>query len=296
MRIVIGGASGFIGGALTRRLTDDGHEVVRLVRQSPTGPAEFRWDPAAGELDPKALAGADAVVNLAGAGVGDKRWTDSYKRVIRDSRIDSTVTVSRALAKATAGPKILLNASAIGFYGDRGDEVLTEDSAAGDGFLADVARTWEAATESAEDAGVRVCHLRTGLVFGPGGGMLTPLRRLFKAGAGGRIGSGKQFQSWISLADAVSAIAFLAAADVSGAVNLTGPTPVRNIELTRALAEVLHRPALVPAPAFALKIALGGFASEVLSSARVMPTVLTEAGFQWAHPTVIDAIRGAVDG
>jgi uncharacterized protein (TIGR01777 family) len=294
MRIVIGGAGGYIGGALVARLKQDGHDVVRLVRRTPVGSDEVRWDPAAGELDRAALAGADVAVNLAGAGVADKRWTRAYKRVISASRVDSTVTLSHAVAAAKDGPKTLLNASAIGYYGDRGDAVLDEDSAPGDDFLADVCRAWEAATESAEDAGVRVCHLRTGLVLGPRGGMLKPLLPLFKAGAGGRIGNGRQYQSWISLADEVSAIAFLATADVAGPVNLTGPEPVRNSELVKALADALHRPALVPAPAFALKVVLGGFASDVLGSIRAMPAVLAKAGFSWQHPTVDAAVRWAV--
>jgi len=295
MRLIVAGSSGYIGTALVAQLRQDGHEVVRLVRRTPTGPFEVGWNPAADELDRAALTGADVAINLAGVGVGDRRWTAKFKQEIRTSRVDSTVTLSHAVAEATGGPRTLLNASAIGFYGDRGDEELDERSSPGDGFFPDVCRTWEAATQAAEDAGVRVCHLRTGLVVGPAGGLMKKLVPLFKAGLGGTLGNGRQYQSWISLADEVAAIRFLAASgDIAGAVNLTGPTPVRNKEFTQALAAAVHRPAVVPAPGFGLRLVLGEFATNVVESTRVMPRVLTEAGFIFTHTNVSSALQWAV--
>jgi uncharacterized protein (TIGR01777 family) len=296
MRVIVAGSSGYIGTALVTALRQQGHEVVRLVRRTAAGSDEVSWNPAANELDRAALTGADVAVNLAGVGVGDKRWTDAYKREIRASRVDSTVTLSRALAAVEDGPRTLLNASAIGYYGDRGDEELDERSAPGEGFFPDLCRTWEAATQAAEDAGIRVCHLRTGLVFGPGGGMLKPLVALFKAGLGGRLGNGRQFQSWVSLADEVGAIRFLMDAEVAGPVNLTGPAPVRNAEFAKALAAVLHRPAVLPVPKFGLRLALGEFAGSAVESQRVLPRVLNEAGYPFRHTDVSSALRWAVSG
>lgn len=295
MRIVIAGSSGLIGTALVDRLRNDGHEVIRLVRRTPGGPDELRWSPGGDGLDPAALTDADVAINLAGAGVGDKRWTEDYKRRIRTSRVDSTVTLSRAAAVAANGPQVLLNASAIGYYGDRGDEVLDENSPAGDGFLPDVCRAWESATQAAEDAGVRVCHLRSGLVLSGNGGLLGRMVPLFKAGIGGKLGDGRQYMSWISLADEISAIRFLMTADhVSGAVNLTGPEPVTNAEFTRVLGRVLRRPTLLPAPKAAIRLALGQFSEDVLSSARVRPAALIDAGFRHEHADVAAAVRWAV--
>ena len=297
MRIIVAGASGYIGTALVADLRRDDHDVVRLVRRTPRGPDEVGWKPAAGELDAAALAGADVAVNLCGVGVGDRRWTEGYKRLILSSRVESTVALSRALASMTDGPRTLLNASAIGFYGDQGDRVLDESSPPGEGFFPDVCRTWEAATHNAEDAGVRVCHLRTGLVVGPGGGLMKRLVPLFRAGLGGKLGSGRQYQSWISLADQVGAIRFLAGRpDIAGPVNLTAPTPVTNAEFTKALAAAVRRPAVVPAPGFGLRIVLGEFAGNVTDSARVMPTVLTGAGYRYEHPDVSIALQWAVGG
>lgn len=294
MRIIIAGSSGFIGTALTDRLRSDGHEVVRLVRRTPQRLDEVSWHPAAGDLDPAALAGADVAVNLAGAGVGAKRWTDAYKQEILSSRVDSTVTLSRAIAVADPRPPVLLNASAIGFYGDRGDEVLDENSGPGDGFFADVCRAWEAGTQAAEEAGVRVCNLRTGLVVGPGGGMMKRLVPLYKAGIGGPLGNGRQYQSWVSLADEIGAIVFLMTAQLAGPVNLTGPTPVPNAVLSGALGKALRRPALLPAPRFGLKIVLGEFAGNALESARVVPHVLLDAGYEFIHSDIDRAMRWAV--
>jgi uncharacterized protein (TIGR01777 family) len=252
------------------------------------------WNPAAGDLDTADLIGADVAVNFAGTGVGDKRWTDSFKREILSSRVDSTITLSRALAAAEDGPRVLLNASAIGFYGDRGDEVLDEDSAPGDGFFPDVCRAWEAATQSAEEAGVRVCNLRSGLVVGPGGGMLKRLVPFYKAGVGGPLGNGRQYQSWVSLADEIGAIRFLMTAELSGPVNITGPAPVPNAVFSDALGKALHRPSLLPAPKFGLKLVLGEFADNTLESARVVPRALLDAGYEFVHPDVDRALRWAV--
>ncbi len=295
MRIVVGGSSGLIGSALVRRLQADGHEVVRLVRRTAAGSDEVSWSPTDGALDPAALAGADVAINLAGAGVGDHRWTDAYKEIIRRSRVDSTVTLSRAIAAAGNGPRVLLNASAIGYYGSRGDEVLTEQSTPGDSFLSDVARAWESGTQAAEEAGVRVCNLRSGLVLSAAGGLLERVTQLFRYGIGGKLGGGKQFMSWVSLADEISAIKFLMTHDdVAGPVNLTGPEPVRNSEFTKVLGELMRRPTVFPAPAFGIRIVLGQFSEDVLASIRAVPSVLTDAGFVHQHPDVRAALQWAL--
>ncbi len=297
MRIIAAGVSGFIGTALLDRLTSDGHDVVRLVRRTTQAPGEITWSPGEGALDARALAGADAVINLAGAGVGDHRWTTAYKREILRSRVDATTTIAHAIAGLPAAdrPGVLLNASAIGYYGSRGIGELSEESPPGDGFLPDVCRAWESATTTAEDAGVRVCHLRTGLVLGKGGGVLGRMLPLVKAGVGGKLGSGHQIMSWISLADEVGAIMFLLDHDIAGAVNLTGPAPVSNIEFTHALGEVVGRPTVLPVPGIALKVALGEFSSDVLSSANVLPKALLGAGFAHQHADVTAALRWATD-
>lgn len=295
MRIAVTGASGLIGTALVPALREDGHDVVRLVRHSPGAPDEIEWDPTAGKLDPDALAEVDAVVHLSGAGVGDSRWTASYKQTILRSRVDTTTTLAEALAAAPPRPRVLLSGSAVGWYGDTGDTVVDETAPAGKGFLAGVCRAWEGATAAAEEAGVRVAHLRTGLVCSRDGGLLGRLSPLVKLGAGGRLGSGRQYQPWISLRDEVDAIRFLLTADVSGPVNLTGPEPVRQADFVAAMAEVLHRPAVVPAPAFALRIALGQFADEgVLIGQRAVPAVLTAHGFRFSHTDVRAALRWSV--
>lgn len=291
------GASGFLGTRLVDRLTGDGHQVTRLVRRPPRTPDERRWDPAAGQLDPAVVAGADTVVNLAGAGVGDKRWTDDYRRVIRSSRVDSTTTLAVTIAGLPAAdrPGVLLNSSAVGWYGDTGDRVVEEDAPAGEGFLADVCRVWEAATRPAEDAGVRVVRLRTGLPLHRDGGLLKPQLLPFKLGIAGRLGSGRQWLPWISLRDWLDATVFLlTAGEVAGPVNVVGPNPVTNAEFTRELARQLHRPAIVPIPALALKVALGGFAQEALTSTRVLPAVLTRTGFGWTLPALPAALHAAL--
>ncbi|MEV4766741.1 TIGR01777 family oxidoreductase [Micromonospora chokoriensis] len=298
MRILLAGASGFLGTRLADRLTADGHQITRLVRRPPRTPDERQWNPSAGQLDPAAVAEADAVVNLAGAGVGDKRWNDDYRRLIRTSRVDSTTTLATTVAGLSADdrPRVLLNSSAVGWYGNTGDRAVEEDAPAGEGFLADVCRVWEAATRPAEDAGVRVVRLRTGLPLHRDGGLLKPQLLPFKLGIAGRLGSGRQWLPWISMEDWLDATRFLLTHDeISGPVNVVGPNPVTNAEFTRELARQLHRPAIVPIPALALKVVLGGFAHEALTSTRVLPSVLTRAGYPYHHPTLPTALTAALN-
>jgi len=292
MRIVVGGSSGFIGTALVDRLRAAGHDIVRLVRRDSAAPDEVTWRPSVAPLDPSTVDGADAVVNLAGVGVGTHRWNAAFKALIRASRVNSTEALAAAVAAAKAPPRVLLNASAVGFYGDTGDREVDESGPAGDGYFPDVCRAWEAATEAAEAAGIRVAHLRTGLVLGPGGGLLKPLLPLYRFGLGGPLGNGRQWMPWISLADEVAAIEFLLTADaVTGAVNLTGPAPVTNREFARTLSRVLHRPAVLPVPAFALRIAVGEFGAEAVRSQRVLPAVLAGAGYRFQHADLESALR-----
>lgn len=291
------GASGFLGTRLADRFTADGHQVTRLVRRPSRSADEQRWNPSGGQLDPSLVAGADAVVNLSGAGVGDRRWTDDYRRVIRTSRVDTTGTLASTIAglPVTDRPKVLVNASAVGWYGNTGDRVVEEDAPAGDGFLADVCRVWEAATRPAEDAGVRVVRLRTGLPLHRDGGLLKPQLLPFKLGIAGRLGSGRQWLPWIAMTDWLSVVTFLLDRDdLAGPVNGVGPAPVTNADFTKELARQLHRPAIIPIPAVALKIALGGFAQEALTSARVLPGVLSGAGFDYRHPDLPGALHAAL--
>ena len=296
MRVAITGASGLIGTALSTSLTAAGHDVVAMVRR-PAGPGEIEWNPATGSLDPAALEGLDAVVHLAGAGIGDKRWSDAYRKEILDSRVLSTTLLAERMAASSSGPKVLLSGSAIGYYGASDDRALDEASPVGDGFLADVCRQWEAATEPASRAGVRVAHLRTGIVLTPKGGALKKLLPLFKLGVGGRFGNGRQWQSWISIDDEVGAIRHLLTADVEGAVNLTAPNPVTNREFTKVLAEVLRRPALFPVPAFGPKLLLGSDLADALlfTGQRVVPSVLQHSGYSFEHATLEAALRALLD-
>ncbi len=285
MRIGITGASGLIGSALTTHLQQQGHETVAFVRREPRSTSEISWQPGT-DLDPGRLSGLDAIVHLAGAGVGDKRWTDSYKEVIRSSRVDGTKTIARAMAAADDGPRVLVSGSAIGYYGDTGDRLTDETGPQGDGFLAGVVRDWEAAAAPAVDAGVRVAFARTGLVVSSDGGAWQRLFPIFRAGLGGKLGSGKQYWSAISLTDEVRALTWLLNNDVEGPVNLVGPHPVTNAEVTRVMGEVLGRPTILPVPAFALKAVLGEFAEDTLASQRIDPAVLRSNGFTWLQPDI----------
>ncbi|WP_225754633.1 TIGR01777 family oxidoreductase [Actinotalea sp. Marseille-Q4924] len=291
MRVVVAGSHGLIGSALVDHLRDGGHDVRRLVRRPARGPQEISWDPDADRLDPADLAGADAVVNLGGAGVGDHRWTAAYRRTILQSRTRPTALLARTLADSAEGPRVLLQGSAVGFYGDRGQEVLTEASDGGTGFLADVVRAWEASTAPAEEAGVRVAHLRTGIVMSRSGGSFGRLLPLLRLGVGGPLGNGRNHWPWITLVDQVRAVEHLLTAAVSGAVNVVGPHPVPQAEVVRAVARELHRPAVVPVPRFALRLAVGEFADDILASQRVLPTVLLDSGFTFRHADVASAAR-----
>jgi uncharacterized protein (TIGR01777 family) len=289
MKIVVAGSHGLIGTALVGRLRRDGHAVQRLVRRAAAGPGEISWDPTHGRLDPGALEGAGAVINLAGAGVGDKRLTPAYQREVRTSRTSSTGLLAQTMARLDRPVPVLLQASGIGAYGDQGDDVLDETSPLGDSFFAGVVRDWEAAAAPAVEAGVRVAYLRTGIVLTPAGGAVQRMLPFLRLGVGGPLGSGRQYWSWITLADEVRAIVHLLHADVSGPVTLAAPNPATNAEMTRELARALHRPAVVPVPAAALRIVLGGFSSEVLGSIRAVPSVLTASAFRWQHPTTAEA-------
>jgi uncharacterized protein len=294
VKIAVTGSSGLIGSALLPVLRDDGHTVLRLVRRPPAAADEVRWDPDRHELDPAVLAETDAVVNLAGAGIGDKRWSGERKKAILDSRVNATETVAAALAAEPRDGRVLLSGSAIGWYGDTGDTAVDETAPAAGDFLAEVTRRWEDATGLASEAGVRVALLRTGLVCGPGG-LLGKLVPLVKLGLGGPLGSGRQWWSWISLADEVGAIRHLLTADVSGPVNLTGPAPLTNRDFTKTLGRVLHRPVIAPpVPAAVLRLVVGEFADVgIVAGQRVLPRVLEQTGYQFRHDTAEKALRWA---
>jgi uncharacterized protein (TIGR01777 family) len=296
MRVVVTGSSGLIGTSLVTRLHATGNEVVRLVRRRPRAGDEVFWNPGHDQIDLDGLGHVDGAVHLAGAGVGDHRWTDSYKRTIRDSRIQGTRTLVRALLACDRKPAVLVSGSGVGFYGSRGDEELTERSPGGQGFLADLVRDWEAETEPATLAGIRVALARTGLVLSPRGGALGRLLPLLRLGVAGPLGDGRQWWPWITLDDEVTALQFLLRGDLSGPVNLTAPSPVRNRELIAALGRALHRPTLLPAPAAILRLVLGEFADEVLGSQRVLPGRLLGAGFRFRHETIDAAARWVADG
>ncbi|MDH6139059.1 MULTISPECIES: TIGR01777 family oxidoreductase [Kitasatospora] len=301
MRIAVTGSSGLIGSALVRSLLADGHDVLRLVRHrtglgvQPDGSVGVGWNPVRGEVDLAGLAGTGAVVHLAGAGVADHRWTDAYRQRIRDSRVQGTLTLANALTRLDTPPSVLVSASAVGYYGQTGDRVIDETAPPGDDFLAGVCVEWEGAARPAAEAGIRVVHPRTGLVLSADGGAGARLFPLFRLGLGGRLGSGEQYWSFISLADQVAALRFLIdCEELSGPVNLTAPQPVTNAELTRALGRVLGRPTVLPVPEWALRLVLGDMAIEVVGSHRVLPHKLLTAGFRFAHPQVADALRAAV--
>jgi uncharacterized protein len=296
MRVVVAGSSGMIGTALVAHLRASGHEVLRLVRREPAAPDERGWDPPAGRIDPGTFDGVDAVVNLNGSPQRPQRWSGAVKQAMRDSRIVPT----EVLAAATAEHRVpvLVSASGINYYGDTGDRAVDESAPAGTrGFLTAITRDWEAATRAAEEGGARVVRVRTGLVLSARGGLLGTLRPLFAFALGGKLGSGRQYMSCISLDDHVRAIAAaLERADLRGPVNAVCPEPVTNAEFTSALAEVVHRPAMFTAPAFGMKLVLGEAADELaLTSLRVVPRVLEEAGFAFRHPTVRDALAATAE-
>jgi uncharacterized protein (TIGR01777 family) len=299
LHVLVTGSSGLVGSALVPALERAGHQVTALVRRAPaTGEAE--WHPEAGTIDRAAVGAADAIVHLAGAGVGEKRWSPDHKRNVLESRVKGTTLLSETIARLPEGerPRVFVSGSAVGYYGDRGGEVLTERSAPGAGFLADVATHWEAATVAAEDAGVRVVHLRSGIVITANGGAMGRMIPLFRLGLGGRLGSGKQYWSWVSLADEVGLIMHALDVDaVRGPMNATGPEPVTVAELTRALARVLHRPAALAVPAVALRVVMGRqMAFEmVLGGQRAIPEVARSTGYSFQHADVWSAF-GAVLG
>jgi len=301
MKIVVTGSSGLIGSALVRVLGSEGdgraHEVLRLVRREATADDEISWDPAAGRgPDPQRLQGVDAAINLAGAGLGDHRWSDGYKKEILESRRSSTRLLTEALASLDPKPSVVLSGSAIGFYGDTGDRFVDEDAPAAHDFAATVANEWEASAVAASDAGIRTVFLRTGIVLSTKGGALGKVLPLFKAGVGGRLGSGHQYISWIARPDHIAAMRFLLDAnDVSGPVNLTAPNPVTNREYTKAIATALHRPALFPAPSLALKAVLGEFAGNVVGGQRVLPKRLLDAGFEFGYSEIGPALQALVE-
>ena len=294
MKVAVSGASGLIGSALIPALREGGHDIVQLVRRAARAPDEVSWDPAAGTVDAALLQGVDAAVHLSGASIGGRPWTASYKRVIWDSRVLSTQTVSDALARLEPKPRVLVCASGVDYYRDS-DQPQDESSAAGTGFLPDLVKAWEGAADPARRAGIRVVHSRNGLVVASKGGAFGPLFRIFRLGLGGRLGSGHQYWSFISLEDEVRAVMyFLEHEEMSGPVNATAPNPVTNAELTRALAHAVRRPAVVSVPSPVLRTALGGLAAPLLSSHRVVPAKLGRAGFDFRDPTIDQALRAAL--
>ncbi|MEU6543711.1 TIGR01777 family oxidoreductase [Streptomyces sp. NPDC046859] len=296
-RIVVAGSSGLIGAALVRSLVADGHEVVRLVRRAPRAADEVRWDPEGGEVASEVLAGCDAVVNLAGANVGARRWTEAYKQSLRRGRVRGTAALASAMAALKPGerPRAFVNGSAIGYYGESGERAVDESSPPGGGFLPELCVEWEAAAAPAREAGVRTVFVRTGLVVAREGGAWGRLFPLFRAGLGGPLGDGRQYWSFVSLHDEVAAIRHLLDAEEwSGPFNVTAPEPVTNREITAAMGRVLHRPALLPVPAPVLRTVLGEMAGDVLGSQRVLPKRLLESGFTFAFPDIEGAIRAAL--
>lgn len=294
MKIAITGSTGLIGTALTRSLRADGHEVVRLVRRPSRAGDEVEWDPSRQYVDVSGLYGCEAVVHLAGAGIADHRWTDAYKKEIRDSRVLGTSAIAEAVASLDSPPKVLVSGSAIGYYGDTGDRPVDESAPPGEGFLPSVCVEWEDAASAASDAGVRTVFPRTGLVVAREGGAWGRLFPIFRAGLGGRLGDGRQYWSFISLHDHVAALRHLIDTEsLSGPVNLTAPEPATNREVTAAMGRVLHRPAIFPVPSAALKLVLGDLSEDVLGSQRVLPSRLLESGFTFAFPKIDESIVAA---
>lgn len=295
MKVAITGSSGLVGRALSKRLESEGHEVFALVRGRPKGNSQLEWNPATGQINLDKLIEMDAIVHLAGENIADKKWTDKQKALIHSSRVNSTRKLSQTLALAVqkgGGPKVFITASAIGFYGGRGEEVLTESSDQGTGFLASLCKDWEEATKPAEAVGVRVAHARISMVLSTEGGALGKLLPIFDFGAGGNIGDGKQYMSWIDIDDLSAALVFLLTSKISGSVNMAAPNPVPNAEFTKILANVLQRPAFLPVPPFALRLMMGELADELLlASQRVMPEVLQSSGFVFTYPDLESSLR-----
>ena len=290
-RIAVTGSTGLIGNALVGHLKAEGHTVQRLVRRPALTPEEVTWDPKKGTVDLAALEGVDAIIHLAGANVGDKRWSKKYRAEILNSRLLGTTTIASAVN--TLKPSLFICASAMGYYGETGNRAVIESDRPGNDFLATVCKEWEGAADLVSD--VRTVKLRTGLVLDPADGALGKMLPLFRFGLGGKLGSGKQWWSWITLHDVIRAITFAIENDISGPINLTSPNPATNQEFTAALARALRRPALLPVPGFALKIALGGFSAEILGSKKVLPQALTDAGFTFDYPHLAPAIAELVD-
>jgi len=295
VKIVVSGASGLIGSALVPALESGDHEVVRLVRRDPRGAGEVAWDPAAGTIDTAGLHGVEAAVNLSGANL-DRRWTESNKREIVESRVSTTDLLARTLAHLEPRPSVLVSAGGTGIYGDRGNEILTEDSESGSGFLADLGVAWEAAAEPARAAGVRVVNFRQGIVLSRDGGALRRMLLPFRLGVGGRVGSGKQWWSWVSLDDLVSAYVLALEGDLAGPVNLASPNPATSAQFTKALGRALHRPTVFPLPAFAVKAIFGEKGDAVLlDGQRVLPARLLDAGFTFTRPDLEPALEQALE-
>ena len=290
-KVVVTGSTGLIGTALVAQLRSDGYQVLKLVRRPPRSADEVSWDPIKGEIDLKSLEDVDAVFHLAGAGVGDKRWTAAYRSEILNSRLLGTTTIANACEQLQ--PEVFISASAIGYYGETGNREVTEVDRGGEDFLSIVCREWEAVANLAPS--VRTIKLRTGLVLDPTGGALGRMIPLFKFGLGGKLGSGKQWWSWITLHDQIRAMIFLMNSQIEGAVNIATPNPVTNKEFTAALAHALKRPAFFPAPAFALRASLGGFSSEILGSKKILPKVLLDNGFEFDYPFVSNALTALVE-
>ena len=290
-RIAVTGSTGLIGSALVGHLKAEGHTVQRLVRRPALTAEEVTWDPKKGTVDLAALEGVDAIIHLAGANVGDKRWSKKYRAEILNSRLLGTTTIASAVN--TLQPSLFICASAMGYYGETGNRAVIESDRPGNDFLATVCKEWEGAADLVRD--VRTVKLRTGLVLDPADGALGKMLPLFRFGLGGKLGSGKQWWSWITLHDVIRAITFAIESDISGPINLTSPNPATNQEFTAALARALRRPALLPVPGFALKIALGGFSAEILGSKKVLPQALTDAGFTFDYPHLAPAIAELVD-
>ncbi|MGV0627803.1 TIGR01777 family oxidoreductase [Mycolicibacter minnesotensis] len=290
--VAIAGSSGLIGSALVSALRAADHRVLRIVRRAPANADELQWDPEAGAIDLGALAGVDALVNLCGVGIGDRRWSGAFKQSLRDSRITPTEVLSTAVAEV--GIPVLINASGVGYYGDTRDRTVDESASMGTDFLAQLAGDWEAATAAAQQAGARVVLARTGIVLTPSGGAMGRLRPLFSLGLGARLGNGRQYMSWISMADEISALLFAISNDtLSGPVNLSGPAPVTNAEFTAALGRTLGRPARLAVPAFAMRAGLGELADGLLSGQRAIPAALEQAGFRFQHSTIGEALAYA---